>query len=166
MVKRLVAVLLLSIAYSTGIFFSRILKKLRSRRALRKRIIINGTFHNPNWFFAHIEPIANSNYGEVILVCDEPIQELPNLKYSCPPPWLGKLISRALAKFIYTLANGIRYPADIYVGYHIFPSALTAIICARLLGAKCCYQVTSGQLELEGGGWNSENKPLRWQRPT
>lgn len=159
-VERYLAIFMLSFAYLLGISVSKLFKRLQPKKTSRKRIIINGTFHNPNWFFAHIEPIVCSNYGEVILVCDEPIQALPNLKYSCPPYWLGKIISRALAKFIYTLLNGIRYPADIYVGYHIFPSALTALICARLLGSKCCYQVTSGQLELEGGGWYSENRLL------
>jgi glycosyltransferase involved in cell wall biosynthesis len=126
----------------------------------QRRVIINGTFHNPNWFFAHIEPIVRSGYGEVILVCDEPVAELPGLRYSCPPKWATHIFSRAGAKFLWTFGVGCKYGADLYMGYHIFPSAITAVICARLLGSKAAYQVTSGPLELEGGGWHAENKLL------
>jgi len=126
----------------------------------QRRILINGTFHNPNWFFAHIEPIVRSNYGEVILVCDEPVANLPGLRYVCPPRWAAKVFSRAGAKFLWSLFFGLRHGTDLFMGYHIFPSAITALICARLLGANAVYQVTSGSLELEGGGWNAENRLL------
>lgn len=130
------------------------------RKRKTGRIIVNGTFHNPNWFFAHISPLAASGYGEVILICDEPIAELPNLTYVCPPAWLGRIFSRALVKFCYTFFVGLRNPADVFVGYHIFPSAVTALVCARLLGSRAVYQVAAGELELEGGGFGAENKLL------
>ena len=130
------------------------------KKALKNRVIINGTFHNPNWFHAHISPIAKSNYGEVILVTDSELDRLPNLVYMCPPVLLSKLVTRAGAKFIWTIYAGIKYPADLYIGYHIFPSGITALISSALLGSRCCYQVTSGPLELEGGGYAAENRLL------
>lgn len=159
--KRLVAVSVLSVVYGFTVLWAAIFGKLVPQKGKRhQRIIINGTFHNPNWFHAHIAPICQSNYGQVVLICDEPLDDLTNLVYDCPPAWAQKVFSRAGAKFIWTLKAGIVTPADVFVGYHIFPSAVTALCAARLTGAKAMYQVTSGPLELEGGGWNAENAVL------
>jgi glycosyltransferase involved in cell wall biosynthesis len=46
------------------------------------------------------------------------------------------------------------------MGYHILPCAVIALVAARLFGRPACYQVTSGPLELEGGGWHAENRLL------
>ncbi|MBV1878320.1 MAG: glycosyltransferase family 4 protein [Pseudomonadales bacterium] len=157
---RFFAVISLTAIYFVARWISKLTKPwIRSKRSHR-RIIVNGTFHNPNWFHAHITPLVNSGFGEVILICDVPIVALPNLIYRCPPDWANTLFSRAGAKAIWTFIQGIKTPADIYIGYHIFPSAVTALCCARLFGAKAIYQITSGPLELEGGGWHAENKLL------
>ncbi len=158
--KRFVAIFVLSIVYGITLALAKCCKAVIRPCRVRRRIIINGTFHNPNWFFAHIEPLVRANYGEIILVCDEPVAPLPGLTYVCPPKWAAQIFSRAGAKLIWTFLTGVRQPADIYVGYHIFPSAITALICARIFGAKAIYQVTSGPLELSGGGWNAENALL------
>lgn len=150
----------LTFIYVVTLIFTYFMGLFRRHPRYHRRIIINGTFHNPNWFHAHIEPIVRSGYGEVVLITDEPIAQLDGLTYACPPAWLNNLITRAGAKFIWTLWMGIRKPADIYIGYHIFPSAITALIAAKAHGAKVCYQVTSGQLEIEGGGFQAENKLL------
>lgn len=170
MLRRTISIIILTLIYSVTILISLVGRPFTRTRLLpRRRIIINGTFHNPNWFFAHIEPIVQSAYGEVILVCDEPVADLPGLRYFCPPKWAAHIFTRAGAKFLWTFGIGFKYPADLYMGYHIFPSAITALICARLLGSKAAYQVTSGPLELEGGGWHAENqlltalsRPSRW----
>ena len=158
--NRLIATIVLSLTYSFSILISVLTKGWLKSKTRRGRIIVNGTFHNPNWFHAHITPLVNSGYGEVILVCDAPIAELPNLIYKCPPNWANKFFSRAGAKFIWTFIQGFKHPADIYIGYHIFPSAVTALICGRLFGAKVVYQLTAGELELQGGGWKVENKVM------
>lgn len=158
---RTVAVLSLTIVYGLCLLIAVVGKAIIPVRKKRyNRVIINGTFHNPNWFYAHIAPVCQSNYGEVILVSDVPLADLPNLKNVCPPSWAMKLFTRAGAKAIWTLVQGIKYPADCHMGYHIFPAAVTSLVCARLTGAKAAYQVTSGQLELEGGGWHAENPLL------
>jgi len=155
---RNLARVVLFLIYSIAVVISLVTKRLYRKKTHSGRIIINATFHNPNWFYAHIEPVARANYGEVILVTDEVIAEIPNLVYKCPPKWLSAIFTRAGAKAIWVFLMGCKYPADLFMGYHIFPSAITALICGRLLGAKCAYQVTAGELELEGGGWNAENK--------
>jgi len=157
---RFIAITALTAIYATTFLIVKIGRLFGRGDKRHNRIIINGTFHNPNWFHAHIEPIVKSGYGEVILVTDEPIAELENLTYICPPPLANKLFTRAGAKFIWTFVAGIKKPADLYIGYHIFPSAITALIVSSVLGGRSCYQVTSGALELEGGGYAAENKLL------
>ena len=158
---RLISIIALTLIYGFTLLVSFLGGLLRSgSKGLNNKIIINGTFHNPNWFNAHIVPIVESGFGEVILITDEVIYELDNLKYSCPPALLNKVLTRAGAKFVWTLKEAFKHKASIHIGYHIFPSAVTALIAARMTGARCCYQVTSGPLELEGGGYDAENRLL------
>lgn len=151
----------LSIIYSVSIIWSKLFKQIVTSNKQHRRIIINATFHNPNWFFAHIAPITLSGYGEVILITDEPMAQLPGLSYLCPPRWAALVFTRAGAKAIWTFYAGIKYPADFFIGYHIFPSSVTALLCARIFGARAIYQVTYGEAELAGGGWQAENALLR-----
>lgn len=124
------------------------------------RIMVTGTFHNPNWYLSHITPLTRSGVKEVILVIDEPLQPLDKVRFVCPPRWLARLISRAGAKCVWTVVVGLRCRPDMYMGYHIFPSAVSALCAARLLNRPACYQDTSGPTELQGGGWRAENRVL------
>ncbi len=157
-IARACAVVALVLIYSTTIIIARVAGFLIRNRKLQDGVFINGTFHNPNWFYAHVEPLVLSEHGRVSLVTDEKVGEYDSLDYYCPPPWANTLFTRAGAKMLWTFWYGLKSRANVYVGYHIFPSAVIALICARLTGAKAVYQVTSGPLELEGGGWNAENR--------
>jgi glycosyltransferase involved in cell wall biosynthesis len=139
-----------------------------SRRLARTRvarpsgcIVVIGTFHNPNWFHAHIRPLARSGVGTVVLICDEPVDPVRGVTVRCAPRWLQLVLTRAGAKLVWAVLCGWRYRPDLYMGYHIFPCAVIALLVARLFGKPACYQVTSGIIELEGGGWRADNAALR-----
>ncbi|MBI1194394.1 MAG: glycosyltransferase [Gammaproteobacteria bacterium] len=157
--KRVTAVGVLTAVYGLAVLISKVLKPFGRREGVRE-IMVVGTFHNPNWFHAHVTPLTRSGVDRVYLVCDEPVDELERLVYLCPPPLLNKLFSRAGAKFIWGLLHSFRVRPDLYMGYHIFPAAVSALVLARLFGRLSSFQVTSGQLEIEGGGWGAENKLL------
>ena len=163
---RQIAVLLLTLVYGTAFLFSKFVRKFFSaknrkrRESTQREILVIGTFHNPNWFFAHVEPIVRSSPGRVTLICDDEVADLPGLKYRLPPKWMNRIFTRAGAKTIIAIMHSMRHRPDICVGYHIFPAAVIALVCARLGGGKAVFQVTSGPLELEGGGWHAENRVL------
>ncbi len=168
--KRIVASIALTFIYGTTVLLSKLtgFRKMKKWKH-SKNILVTGTFHNPNWFFAHILPLSMSGAGQVILVCDEKVADVEGVTYECPPAWMSRLFSRALAKLIWTIRCGYRYRPDLYMGYHIFPAAITALIAGRIFNRPACYQDTSGPLELEGGGWAAENpllvalgKPSAW----
>jgi glycosyltransferase involved in cell wall biosynthesis len=128
-------------------------------------ILALGTFYNPNWIQSHIRPLARSGIGEVILVCDAQVRALvaepiPKVRFECPPSWMARLLTRAGAKFLWSIRCALRFRPDLYMGYHIFPAAVSALVIARLFNRPACYQDTSGPLELEGGGWHAENSVL------
>lgn len=157
---RILATVLLAASYSIVAVLSRL--SGRRGRGMRRssRILVIGTFHNPNWFHSHIGPLCQCGVQEVILVCDHPMDQKERLRYACPPRIVSMLLSRAAAKFIWAVLYGIRFRPDLYMGYHIFPAAISALAAARILNRPACYQVTSGQTELEGGGWLAENRIL------
>ncbi|MEW5757413.1 MAG: glycosyltransferase [Pseudomonadota bacterium] len=160
-ILRLIATVALLAIYGSSWAIAKLLSG-RGRYPMESsgRILVIGTFHNPNWFHAHIRPLTRSGVSEVILVCDEAVEALDNLRYECPPALLSKIFSRALAKFFWAIRCGWHYRPDLYMGYHIFPAAVSALVAARLFRRPACYQVTSGPLELEGGGWHAENRLL------
>ena len=116
------------------------------------RIIVTGTFHNPNWFVSHVMPLVRSGAQELILVVDEPQLPLERVRFVCPPRWAAKLLSRAGAKAIWMILAGVRYRPDLYMGYHLAPGACTALVVGKLLGRPACYQMTGGPVEVIGGG--------------
>ncbi len=156
----LAQIVLYSIYRSTAMFSFLLGRRGQGQWRPTGRILVIGTFHNPNWFHAHITPLTRSGVDEVILVTDHVVDPLPGVRYVCPPSWAMKVFSRAGAKFFYALVEGMRRRPDLLMGYHIFPAAISALIVARLCDRPACFQVTSGPLELEGGGWHAENVVL------
>jgi glycosyltransferase involved in cell wall biosynthesis len=160
-VLRAAAISVLSAVYGTAARFSRRCNRRGSGSWQRSDcILVIGTFHNPNWFHSHIRPLVRCGIGAVVLVCDEVVEPVNRVQFECPPRWMTVLLSRAVAKFVWAVRCAIRYRPDLYMGYHIFPGAVTALVVARLFNRPACYQDTSGPLELEGGGWHAENRIL------
>ena len=149
--RRAGATSVLATLYATAAWLSRCTRRT-APRARSGRILVLATFHNPNWVRSHLVPLSRSEVGEVVVVCDERPAPLPNVRYECPPRWLQALLTRAGAKFCWSLVLAVRLRPDLYMGYHIFPCALLALILARLFGRPACYQMTYGPIEIEGGG--------------
>ncbi len=157
-VRRFAAIVVLSTVYAVAAGYSRVVRFLwRGRKRGTGSVMLIGTFHNPNWFHAHVPPVVEANGGNVILVCDEPVDHIDGLRVIYPPRLANRLLSRAGAKLFWALAVAIRLRPDIVMGYHIFPSAIIGLIVGRSTNARVGYQMTGGQLETEGGGWHAEN---------
>jgi len=116
------------------------------------RIMVTGTFFNPNWYLSHIAPLARSGVKEVILVVDEPQLPLDRVRTVCWPRWISWILGRPIARAIWVLIAGIRYQPDLYMGYHLGPGACTSLVVGKLLGRPTCYQMTGGPVEVIGGG--------------
>jgi glycosyltransferase involved in cell wall biosynthesis len=121
------------------------------------RILVTGTFYNTNWYVSHLMPLSRSGAQEVILVGDESQVPVDGVRFACPPWWFSRVMTRAAAKLIWMIVVGLRCKPDLYMGYHLFPGACSALIAARLLGRPACYQMTGGPVEVIGGGSGSEN---------
>lgn len=119
------------------------------------RIMVTGTFFNPNWYLSHIKPLVQSGVREVILVIDEPQLPLEGVRFVCWPHWMSKLLTRQGARAIWMIIAGIRYRPDLYMGYHLGPGACTALITGKLMGRPSCYQMTGGLVEIIGGGFDA-----------
>ena len=129
----------------------------RRRRRFPRRLCVTGTFHNANWYRAHITPLVRCGVQEVILVVDEPQAEIGGVRFVCPPRWVARIATRAGAKFLWMLWAGIRFRPDVYMGYHILPGAASALLAGRAFGAPAVYQMTGGPVEIDGGGAHSES---------
>lgn len=160
--KRYLAMLILTVGYGTAILVAKLFRSPRPHAAANKsrQILVIGTFHNPNWFYAHLEPLARCSSSQIVLIADGHTGTVENLKVITPRRMASRLLSRAGAKFVWSIGYAIRYRPDFYMGYAIFPAATTALLLGRLFRRPACFQVTSGPLELEGGGYRAENRIL------
>jgi len=136
---------------------ARRLRPVRSSSARCRRLILTGTFYHERWFRSHLTPLSRSGIEEIIVVCDEPRTALAKVRYCCPPRWVSRVFGRAAAKAAWMIAAGVKHPADLFMGYHFFPGALTALVAAGLCGGRSCYQSTGGPIEVLGGGFGNEN---------
>lgn len=161
LVLRPIAIIALTLIYSLVYLISLIRPAWRNRSFKRKgEILVIGTFHNPNWFQSHIVPLSRCGAGKVVLVCDTPVFDVENIVYVCPSRIVNRLFTRAGAKLIYAFMVALRSRPDMFMGYHIFPGAISALVLGSIFNRPSCYQDTSGPLELSGGGWNAENRLL------
>ena len=119
------------------------------------RIMVTGTFHNPNWYLSHVTPLSRSGVKEVIIVTDEPQLSLEHVRFSCWPRWLSRLLSRTGARAICMIIASFRYRPDLYMGYHLGPGSCTVLVVGKLMGRPTCYQMTGGPVEIIGGGFGA-----------
>ena len=162
-VRRLVAYLVLLISYGSAFLVARFSSAIpRHYGNFTGPIVVIGTFHNPNWFLSHILPLSRCGVDEVLVVTDQALAAPDNVRFLCPPEWLARVIGRALAKLIWLIISAVRYKPQLFIGYHIFPGALTALIVGKLFGRPTCYQMTGGPNEILKGGIYNENHLMRW----
>lgn len=129
---------------------------------LKQRVLVIGTFYSKNWCLAHLTPLSRASIIErVVAVSDGPTPPIAGVTFAQPPRWLVRLVTRACAKFIWALREGLRARPDVVMGYHFFPGAISALLVARAFGARAAYQATGGPTEIIDGGVLTENPLLR-----
>ncbi len=155
----------LLIVYASVLILSRVARVVRATRSgggASSTVIVTGTFYSRNWYLSHAVPLVRSNLGEIVFVVDEPPSPpLAGARCVCPSKWVRKLFGRAGSKLIVMGLTGLKMSPTMVMGYHIFPGAVSALLVARLLGRRACYQMTGGPVELVGGGWLAENPVMR-----
>ncbi|HEY5908694.1 MAG TPA: glycosyltransferase family 4 protein [Vicinamibacteria bacterium] len=153
------AFLLACSTYSVALGVSALFRLIPRRRRVRSgRLALIGTFFNANWFVSHATPLARSGLQEVVVVTDEPQPAPPGVRFVCPPSWATGLLGRVGAKLLSLVGVGWKDDPDAFMGYHIFPNSIFALIAGRLFGRPACYQMTGGPIEVTNGGIDSENR--------
>ena len=160
--SKIIAYTILSLVFGTTLLIAKLRRpQQRSRRRSISRMAVTGTFYSRNWFLSHARPLAKSGVGEVIVVANQDLPAQSGIRNVRPPAWAAACLGRAVSKLIWMLIVGARYRPDFYMGYHIFPGAMTALIVARIFGRPACYQMTGGPIEIAGGGFGAENRLMR-----
>lgn len=156
--RSLVARVLLSAGYRAGLLAAAVGRPWRPRPV--RRVLVTGTFHNPNWYRSHLRPLAACGLDALVVVTDQPPPVVEGVRVVCPPRGLRRLLGRNLAKLVTLVREARRLRPDVVMGYHLFPGALTALIAARLCGAAAIYQMTAGPIEILDGGLHAENRVM------
>ena len=161
--RRVIAHAMVTLCYGAAWLLARVVRPARPRSTTRpSRILVVGTFHNPNWLLAHVAPLAHSGIAQVLVVTDRPQTAPHNVRFVCPPPWLARTLGRSLAKVVSLFVCAVREAPDLLIGYALCPNAAVALATARAIGRPACYQMTGGPSEIAGGGVNAENPVLNW----
>ena len=156
------ALLLVGSIYALAILWSRLRGRPRHTASeVGRRVAVVGTFYNGNWFISHATPLARSGLEELLVVTDQPQAPVDRVRVLVPASWSVALFGRTLAKLGCLLVTGARHRPDLYMGYHIMPCAVMALVAGRTFGRPTSYQMTGGPIEVLGGGVDSENPVLR-----
>jgi glycosyltransferase involved in cell wall biosynthesis len=92
---------------------------------------------------------------------------MDKVKFLYPSAKSLSIFPRQVVKLYIAIKVALSDKPDLIIGYHLFPNALFAHFISLLINAKSCYQLTSGEHQISGGGWQSEN-PIAsgLQKPT
>ena len=157
MIRRFVATSFLVSIYAATLAISRVGRRLRQPPITGvARIALIGRFDNQGWVRAHIAPLRKIGLKDIAVIADEAVQTAAPVRVSPPPVWLRPL-GRAAAKFVWLVVTAWRSRPDMFIGFHIFPGAISALIAARLFRRRAAYQMTGGEIEVLGGGAQAEN---------
>lgn len=124
-------------------------------------LICIGTFYNEGWLVSHAQPmLASDAVDSVTVVTDQPLTQMPGVRYLCPSQRMTRLLGRSASRVVAACRAGRQSANPVFVGYHIMPNALIALLCGRLFKALSVYQMTGGAVQVAGGGYQSENRLL------
>ncbi len=164
--RGVLAAMLVGAVYALAVSFSRLRGRRRGPDRAPRRVAVVGTFYNTNWFLSHAVPLTRAGIDELVVVTDEPQAALPGVRFVCPSRWAVAAFGRTMAKLACLMLAGLRYRPALYMGYHVIPGGVVALLTARTFGRPAVYQMTGGPLEVAGGGFGSENPVLaRLGRP-
>lgn len=130
------------------------------------RVFLIGAFDSAGWIMAHAGPLVRcQTVDEVYVICDEPFNlELEGVTFCCASPKVRRWLGRGGGRLWVLFSEAFRLRPRIFMGYHIMPNAPLALLAAGLFGGKAIYQMTGGPIQVEGGGYRSENPLLRATR--
>lgn len=125
-------------------------------------LLMIGTFYNPAWYNAHALPLTQvPAIGDVYVVCDEPISAaISGVQFVCPNETQRQRYGRSGARLVALMSFAWRHRPMFYMGYHLMPNSLMAVVAAKLFGGLSFYQMTGGPAQLIGGGYKGENPLL------
>jgi glycosyltransferase involved in cell wall biosynthesis len=136
-----------------------IIKKKNVDNTKNKRLLITGKFYSDNWFYAHLQPLAQANnIKNIYLVTDYQAPPIEKMILITSPNLLKKIFGNSLARLIVFIYYGFRLKPDIIGGYHLLLNGLFALFVGILCGAKTLYSCGGGIREILGGGHTTENK--------
>jgi glycosyltransferase involved in cell wall biosynthesis len=148
------------VCYTTVLGVCRLFPRSTRPRPRSGRIVVVGTFHNPGWFISHATPLGRARFREVVVISHGELPAVPGVRVVVPPKLLTSIAGRTVSKLVWSIVMGLRVDADLFMGYHLIPNSTIALLAGRLLGRPVCYQMTSGPLEVEGGGFATSENPI------
>lgn len=121
-------------------------------------ILLTGTFFSDNWIISLLRPLALSKRcGRIRMVSSTPLPAIEKVEPVYPPKLLSRVIGRSPARLVTFFWLGFREKPHIIGGLHLLLNGLSAILLAKLTGARGLYSCCGGPTECAGGGYNSEN---------
>lgn len=121
-------------------------------------ILLTGTFFSDNWIISLLRPLAlSTRCGRIRMVSTTPVPAIEKVEAVYPPKILSRVIGRSPARIATFLWLGFRTRPHVIGGLHLLINGLSAILLARLTGARGLYSCCGGPAECAGGGKNGEN---------
>jgi glycosyltransferase involved in cell wall biosynthesis len=122
-------------------------------------ILLTGTFYSDNWLETHLRPLAQSRrVGLVTMVAATPVPGIPGVTGVYPAPRLERMLGKSTARLLTFIRVALRTKPDVVGGFHLLINGLVAEIVARASGRRSLYICGGGIREIEGGGYDTENK--------
>jgi glycosyltransferase involved in cell wall biosynthesis len=95
------------------------------------------------------------------MVASRALPSMPKVEAAYPPRWLRSVAGSSGARTLLFVYLALRTRPDIVGGFHMLLNGLFAAVLAPVIGARSIYFCGGGRREIEGGGYNTENRLYR-----
>lgn len=149
---------LFTLVMAAALFVVQIVPR-RQRGDEPQDVLITGTFYSDQWLTTHLVPLAQSGrVGHILMVADRPVPAMEGVSAAYPPPALVRAVGGVAARTLLFAWLGLTRRYQVIGGFHLLLNGMVAAIVARLTRARSLYICGGGPREVQGGGFETENK--------
>jgi L-malate glycosyltransferase len=132
---------------------------LKPKRKAAYDILLTGNFYSDNWIYAQLMPLTLSQkVGKIRMVAEQEVPPMQKVHAVYPPELLSRLVGKDIARLLTFSWLSVSSRPDAIGGFHLLVNGLLAILLARLTRARSVYICGGGPREVDGGGFNCENR--------
>ncbi len=153
--------IVLTIGLSCYLLLVKSIRLISQKKAANNNMVVllTGNFYSDAWIKSQLEPLSKADcVAKIFMVAEHTVPAVDKVTALYPPQWLAGAVGKDIARLIFFIVKSIQLKPDVVGGFHLLINGLVALFCAQITGCKSLYICGGGIREVDGGGYDTENR--------